>query len=209
MVLRQQALSGFLRMRDDELARQTATVIQSMTGNANFETPVPALDNVQAALDDYLLKLSVATKRSGTEETALKNEAKEVLADLLKKLAFYVNSNTGGRLSVLKSSGFPTTEYPMAGDIPGRVYDVRVKNGRFDGEVNITFQAVNKKLFYEYRWAVVAEGDPQWSEPVMTTRSNQNYFVVPERLKEYLVQVRTVNAYGKSDWSDPASKRVA
>lgn len=209
MVLKQQALSGFMRMRDDELARQASTVIQAMTDNVNFVTPVPALADVQAALDDYLMKLSAATKRGGTEETALKNEAKEVLSDLLKKLAFYVNTNTGGMLSVLKSSGFPTTDYPMAGDFPGRVFDVRMRDGRMDGEVNITFKPVKKVLFYEYRYAMVDEGEPQWSEPVMTTRSNQNYLQVPERMREYQVQVRAVNAYGKSAWSDVAKKGVA
>ncbi|MEC3879127.1 fibronectin type III domain-containing protein [Parapedobacter sp. 10938] len=211
MVLRQQAISGFLRMRDDELARQTATIIQAMTDNANFATPVPDLPSLQAGLDDYLLKLSVATKRGGTEETALKNEAKEVLADLLRKLAFYVNNNTGGMLSVLKSSGFPTTDYPMAGDLPGRVYDVRIRDGRFDGEVNITFKPVNKVLFYEYRYALSIKGEtePQWGDPVMTTRSKLNYLTVPQRMREYVVQVRSVNAYGRSPWSDVAKRGVA
>lgn len=196
-------------MRDDELARQTATIIQAMTDNANFETPVPALADVQTVLDDYLIKLATATKRGGAEETALKNEAKAALTDVLKKLAFYVNSNTGGLLSVLKSSGFPTTEYPMAGDIPERVYGLRIRNGRVDGEVNITFGAVKKRLFYEYRWAAVDGGEPQWSEPVMTTRSNRNYLVVPERMREYQVQARAVNAFGRSAWSDTAKKGVA
>lgn len=211
MVLRQQAISGFLRMRDDELARQAATIIQAMTGNANFTTPLPDLADVQTALDDYLLKLSAATKRGSSEDTALKNEAKELLADLLKKLAFYVNQHTGGMLSVLKSSGFPTTDYPMAGDLPGRVFDVRVRDGRMDGEVNITFKPVKKVLFYEYRYALEVAGsaEPEWNEPIMTTRSRQNYLTVPERMREYVVQVRAVNAYGKSAWSDTAKKAVA
>lgn len=196
-------------MRDDELARQTATIIQAMTDNDNFETPVPPLEDVQTALDDYLLKLSGATKRGGAEQTALKDEAKAELADLLKKLAFYVNTNTQGKLSVLKSSGFPTSDYPMAGDVPTRVYDVRIRNGRMDGEVNITFKAVSKSLFYEYRYALVDEGEPEWSEPVMTTNSVRNYLMVPQRMREYLVQVRAVNSYGISAWSDSARKGVA
>lgn len=209
MVLRQQALSGLLRMRDDELARQAATIIQAMTDNDNFENPVPPLAEVQAALDDYMLKLSAATKRGGTEQTALKDEAKAELADILKKLAFYVNSNTQGKLSVLKSSGFPTSDYPMAGDVPGRVYDVRIRDGRVDGEINITFKAVKKSMFYEFRYALVDDNEPEWSEPIMTTTSVRNYLTVPERMREYQVQVRAVNAYGKSAWSDSAKKGVA
>lgn len=209
MVLRQQALSGLLRMRDDELARQAATIIQAMTDNDNFETPVPPLADVQAALDDYMLKLSAATKRGGSEQTALKDEAKEELADILKKLAFYVNTNTQGKLSVLKSSGFPTSDYPMAGDVPGRVYDVRIRDGRMEGEVNITFNAVKKSMFYEFRYALVDGDEPEWSEPIMTTKSVRNYLTVPQRMREYLVQVRAVNAYGKSAWSDSARKGVA
>lgn len=208
IMLRQQALSGFTKGRDDEVARQTATIVQAMTDNPNFLDPVPPLEDVQAALDDYIVKLSAATKRGGAEETALKNEAKDVLSDLLRKLAFYVNNSTDGKLSVLKSSGFPTSDLPMSGGVPSRVYDVRARQGRMEGEVNITFAPVKNKLFYEYRYAVQGNGEPQWGEPVLTPRSRPNYFTVPERMRKYQVQVRVVNAYGTSEWSDPVTVGV-
>src|SRR5690606_12093600 len=115
MALKQQALSGFKRMTDDSMATVVSTIILAMTGNANFPDPVPTLEVVQTALDDYNLKLATATKRGSPEDTALKNESKAALALLMKQLAVYVTTAAGETLSVLLSSGFPVSNYPSIG----------------------------------------------------------------------------------------------
>src|SRR5690606_2112794 len=104
MSLKQQALSGFKRMPDDRVATEVSTIIRAMTGNPNFPDPVPTLEEVGVALDDYSAKLAAANKRGSPEETALKNESKAALAILIKQLAVYVSTMSGDTLSVLLSS---------------------------------------------------------------------------------------------------------
>ncbi len=207
MNIKHQARGGFRNFPDDELLVQAETVIQAMTGNANFPDPTPDLADVATARDDFAAKLAVARKRSGPEETALKNDARLVLGDLLKRLAFYVSTTADGNLAMLLSSGFRTTAYPKSGRIPERPITIRLRDGRQSGQLVLAFNKVPGSLFYEYRYGVMDEalGEHQWSEPLTTTSSRDNVIAPVEAAKRYYVQVRAASGYGKSDWSEPVS----
>jgi len=178
-----------------------------MNGNAHFPSPVPDLDEVRDALEDYSLKLAAARKRGGPEQTALKDKSRLVLEELLKRLAFYVSTTAAGDLSVLLSSGFRPTGLPVGGLPPSAVTRVILRDGRQVGQLSLSFDPVKHALFYQYRYGLREEGEaePAWGEELMTTSSRGNVIAPVQEGRRYYAQVRAVNGYGQSPWSDPVS----
>jgi len=210
MNIKHQARGGFKQTPDDELLVQAETVLAAMDGNINFATPTPDLTAVGAAKDDFSAKLAIARKRSGPEETELKNQSREALAGQLKQLAFYVSTTANGNLATILSSGFQATAYPRRGHVPERPYALRLADGRQSGQLVFTLPKVPGALFYEYRYGTLDEetNEPLWGEPILTTSSRDNLIAGLEEGVRYHVQVRAVNGYGRTEWSDPASIRV-
>src|SRR5439155_19982630 len=98
-------LTGFRRYSDQQLATLAGGVIKGLTGNKAFSTPPEDIAAVQTALDD--LSAAIAGQvQGGTTATAAKNNKRDVLIDLLQKLALYVQIHCGNDLEVLLSSGF-------------------------------------------------------------------------------------------------------
>lgn len=210
MNIKHQARGGFKQTSDDELLVQAETVLAAMEGNANFETPTPALAAVEDAKADFATRLATARKRSGPEETALKNQSRDALSELLKQLAFYVSTTANGNLAVILSSGFQATAYPRRGRVPERPYGVRLADGRQSGQLAFTLAKVPGALFYEYRYGPldVETNAYQWGEPVLTTSSRDNLVAGLLEGVRYGVAVRAVNGYGRTEWSDPVSMLV-
>lgn len=199
------ALIGFARMKDDELLVMATTVIGAMTGNSNFTTPVPALADVQLLLDDFSVKLAAARKRGSPEDTALKEESRSPLIAALQKLAYYVNGEADGQLSVLLSSGFPTTAPASSTLVPLAVDGIKVSDGRQSGQARLDFTLQRKVLLYEYCYRKIAVPEELWSERLVTTASRGN-IIAPLKVGEwYEFKVRAVNNQGAGDWSQTAS----
>src|SRR5690606_4887305 len=144
--------------------------------NPHYPAPVPDLSEVSDAHDDFAAKLGIARKRSGPEETSAKNDARRVLAGLLKRLAFYVTTTADGDLTVLLSSGFRTTAYPQRGRVPERPFGARLVRGRQSGQLVFSVQRVPRTLYYEYRYGTKQEDEtePAWGEILVTTSSLGN-----------------------------------
>jgi hypothetical protein len=79
---------SFTGLSDSDLDEFASNIVVSLTGNAAFPTPlVPlkTLDAAQSAFHDAML----AAVQGGTQLTALKNEARTALEDLLRQEASY------------------------------------------------------------------------------------------------------------------------
>jgi len=207
MNFKHQARGGFSNVPDDELLVHANTVLLAMEGNTNFPAPTPDLAVVTTARDDFETKLAIARKRNRPEETSAKKDARLVLADLLKQLAFHVTTTAAGNLTVLLSSGFRTTAYPQRGTVPAQPFGGLLVRGRQSGQLVFSVQKVPGKLYYEYRYGTKREGDvePQWGDVLVTTSSNGNVIAPVEPKVDYYAQARACNGYGKSEWSEPAS----
>lgn len=147
------------------------------------------------ARDDFAAKLAIARKRSGPEETSAKKDARVVLADLLKQLAFHVTTTAAGNLTVLLSSGFRTTAYPKRGTVPAQPFGGLLVRGRQSGQLVFSVQKVPGKLYYEYRYGMKGEGDvePQWGDVFVTTSSLGNVIAPVDPTVRYYAQARACN----------------
>ena len=106
------ALISFNKLSDPVLDTVCAGIMQSMTANANFTTPIPTLASIQTVLDRYTQSLADAATRERTK-VALKNQYKLELILLMRQLGQYVNSICQGDEAKLTSSGFAISKMPQ------------------------------------------------------------------------------------------------
>ncbi len=201
-------LVGFSGMRDDTLANKVGIILLAMQGNTRFLNPSPSLTDVEAALDDFRLKLETAGRKGSPMDTTLKKQSRTVLMALLKRLGRYVEEVAAGDLAVIQSSGFTSSADAVPGTVPGTPQYVVVAHGKLSGELKLSFQAVKEALLYEYRYAVLpVDGSaPEWSDRLTTGNSRAAIISGLTRATEYLVQVRAVNSHGAGDWSQSVAQ---
>ncbi len=201
------ARSGFKYLRDNDLLNQAGTVLLAVDGNPNFPTPEPALPTVQAAYDDYKAKLEAASRQGSPLDKSLKNDAKEVLAGLLKRLAFHVNTVADGSLSIVLSSGFPVSGLPVRLLPPATPERLRLADWLQSGQAQLLFDPVPEAWMYEYAVSSQKEADGSitWPEPLTTRKSRGNVIAPVMPGVTYYARARARNGVGFSDWSEPVS----
>jgi len=204
MNIKQKALGGFRRERDEAVLVRGKVVVLAMTDNPNFVAPEPDLGALTEILDDYEYKLAMARRPGSPEDTAAKNDARKVAERMLKRLAFYVTHTADGDLPKLFSSGFEVSNPPKKGETPTSIVDVTLRDGGQQGQMRLDFDNNPFAKIYEYQVCPVdAQGLlGEWSESFATTSSRQNIIAPLVPLQRYGVRVRAVNGYGRSDWSE-------
>ena len=95
----------FSRQSAEQLVTMAGAVITGLTNNPAFPTPTVDLKAVQVAAEGLKEALS-AQAHGGIAATAEKNNKREILITLLRKLKHYVEDNCNNDLAVLLSSGF-------------------------------------------------------------------------------------------------------
>ncbi|SEN82218.1 hypothetical protein SAMN05216436_12288 [bacterium A37T11] len=197
-------ISNYDKLTDDELAMLASGVEDALTGNASFPEPNPTLPEFTTAATDYRAKLAVASRKGSALEVSLKNEARKVLLNLLRRLAFYVNEIGQGNAPVLYSSGMRLNSQPREMLVPGVPDGVKLRDGRQSGQIRLDFNPL--KEAWEYEYAISSEldenKDPIWGNPLNTTSSRANILapVTPGVL--YRIRVRARNGRGLGDWSE-------
>lgn len=205
--MKRQVLTNFARLTDAALANLGGTTLQAMTGNANFPTPQPTLEDYGTAVDDFKDKLETASRKGSPMDFSIKNESREALLAQMRLLAQYVNNTANGVVSALLSSGFPLKAQPGTMPVPAVPERVRLSDGRQRGQLRLDFDAV--KYAWEYEYAVAHENDgqgqPQWGELLATTISRGNIIAPVVAGLTYFVRVRARNGRGIGDWCEPVS----
>lgn len=166
-------ITNFARLRDEELDTRAQNVIDKMTGNTNYPTPVPALADITSALTDYHGALAQALN-GGTDRTAVKNEKRAALEDLLYALALHVQANAKKSLGILLSSGFEARKQTttLTADELDKPANFRADHGSNPGSVRLSTDKVNGARTYMFEYAAAPLGEnPQWSVRPSTARA--------------------------------------
>ena len=198
---------GFVTTDSDaQLVTDTKTIVASMTNNASYPSPIPALAAITTANSDFSQAIANAVN-GGTELTVIKNLKRAALAELLRELAIYIHMACKGSMAVLLSSGFPTwkpTRTP-AGVLPAPVTPV-LSLGSRTGEMAASTSPVPNG--YTYNWRVAIPGTtPDIKVRVQTTAASYVFEnLTPGQI--YAVDVNVVGAAGPSDYSDSAELMV-
>ena len=107
---RTKIVTGFSRYRDPELDQKAKFIIDSMTGNPHFTSPVPTIEEITTANDEYITARSNA-ETGDRESVAIKNQKREALENLLNKLALYVEASSNDDEAIMLSSGFSISKH--------------------------------------------------------------------------------------------------
>ena len=180
-------------------------IVTSMTGNANFATPVPTLASVTTAINNLEIAFNAA-QGAGPAQTATMHDKETLLDNLLTQLANYVESTSNGVAAIILSAGM---------DVKGKggqqPHIFNAVAGKHTGEA-ILHAKVTRHA--SYIWQMT--NDPPlltppnlpnnlaWHQVGVTTKS---IFVVEGLAAgtRYWFRVAIVTKTGQEAWSDPIS----
>jgi hypothetical protein len=175
-------------------------IVQSMTGNASFPTPVPTLAAVSsaiAALDSA--QAAVLTRTRGTVEA--RNDRRVELAILLFALKGYVQSvadaDRENAVSLIQSSGMH-----VSAAAPPRQRAFAAAPGTVSGTVKLEAIAAAKRAAYEWEYSL--DGGKTWLVAPVTLQSRTSVSGLQPGASVSF-RYRAVTKTGQQDWSQPVS----
>ena len=182
---------NFSGYTDANLEQKAASILQNMTANLYFPTPIPTLADLQAALTNYNSAL-VNAADLGRVNVAEKNKARKVLELLLTQLGMYVMYIANGDAAILTSSGYTLSKTPEPQYItnPGVVI---ITNGITSGQLVSSVKAVKGGKSYLHQ--VTEDPITQSSVWDSTASSRSSYtFQNLEAGKKYWIRVAVVGS---------------
>lgn len=191
------------------------TVVQAMTGNANFLTPVPALSVVAQAASD--LDNAISNTQMNTKmHTALVKTSRQVLHSVLSLLALYVDLIAQGDESVILSAGMDASSYSRSSSMLLPPASVTATSTTTEGAVEVAWSKVANAHAYviELSDGSAATGTDSrkvlfitWSIADVITKTHVTLPALQSGIK-YAIRVYAVGARGKSATSTPVVVKV-
>lgn len=139
--------AGLKSAKPDGLVGKSEHIEAQMTGNANFPTPSPKVTDLASAR--ALLVSAIAEAQSGAHAAiATKNAAAKNLAQLLTKMARYVNSVAAGDVEKAVSSGFELAKRPEPIDHLDAPTKFEGRTAAIAGQVDLRWKGVDGARMY-------------------------------------------------------------
>ena len=192
---------GFAELSDTELDNFAQGVINALTGNATYPTPPVTLADLKAAVDDFTAKMAAA-QTGGVSATAAKNNSRDTLIGMLRRVATYVQLMCNDDPALLLTSGFQMQSTSRSSTPLEKPQGLSIKNGGA-GQLVARVDPVKNANMYEGR-AKAVNGD--WLPSVFTGDSRRITLSGLSPGTNYTIEVRALGgSTGQSDWSDPSS----
>ncbi len=183
-------------------------VYAGIKDNPAFTVNLPVdMATFKTAIDSFAAAVTAALDGSKTA-MAERNHQREVVLEMLRHLAHYVEAASKGNLIVFLSSGFQVRSTARTPAQPLSQFIRRIDSGDKSGQMFVTIIDVPDAYSYQVRWtpAVPAGTAPIWTiESVGTTRPP---FMVESLTPgtAYMFQARALTDSGFTDWSDPITR---
>ncbi len=148
--------AGTQNLKPAELVGKSEHVEAEMTGNVSFATPTPSIASITAAR--IALSAAIKAAEGGAHAAvATKNQAAKNLANMLTKLARYVNSVAAGDVDMAVSSGFELAKLPDPIDKLEAPTRFEGTTGAIAGQVELRWKGVRGARLYQ---VYICDGDP-------------------------------------------------
>lgn len=183
-------------------------ILQMMTGNANFTTPVPPLVDVQTQLTatEKAKTNADAAKATSKQKTAIQHQEEKSLDTIITKLANYVEVIANDDVAIIESAGFTPASKPSPIGELHAPQGVAVSTGDDAGELDIHWDVVlGAKSYIIQINSVDPLKEVEWKEYTLPTKSSNTLKNLASGTR-YWVRVAAVGSAGKSGWSDVATK---
>ncbi|HEY6463328.1 MAG TPA: fibronectin type III domain-containing protein [Polyangiaceae bacterium] len=189
-----------LPLRVALLITYTLNVLQKMTGNPAFPTPVPPLAAISAALTDLQTAEAAALNR-GKGAAAARNAKRAVLVALLQQLRTYVqnvaDASPEQAAVIIPSSGLAVRKTPTH---VARTFTAT--QGALSGQAKVTAVSAGHRASYEWEYSV--DGGKTWIAAPVTLQAKTT---IGGLAAGTTVQFRNkaVTKGGEGDWGQPVS----
>lgn len=196
---------SFSRFTDDSLETKAESILQSLTGNANFPSPVPPLTDLQTAITNYSTAL-VAAATKDRVKVAEKNQYRSQLEAVLNQLGMYVMYVANGNAVMLASSGYDMAKQPQSNNLeePGVV---TITNGITTGQLVASLKRV--KGAYSYLYQITPDpltATSVWDSHAVIKASNT--FINLSAGKKYWIRIGAVGSGSQLAFT-PLTSQVA
>jgi hypothetical protein len=197
-------LVNFTGFTDAAIDGKAQSIINAMTGNANFPKPLPTIADLTTAASDYANALSIA--KTGTRtDIAVKNQERDALEALLRDLASYVNFTAKGDRAMLLSSGFDISKNGDATPVITKPESISLVNGENPGELTLSVGTVPGARAYTHEYTSDATlSEVNWQRITVTTSAYTFSGLQPG--KQYFCRVAVVGTRGQMVYSDVISR---
>jgi hypothetical protein len=182
------------------LITRARAIVERMTGNPWFPSPVPSLQVVEAAIED-LSKAQTRTLSRAPDSVPARDAKRMALVQRLDELRAYVwniaNENLEHAAAIVESAGMYLKR--LRGS-RARVF--RADPGRVSGEVEVTAPRAADRAAYEFQYSL--DGGSTWlpfPQPVTTKASATLRGMKPGSTVHLRYRVTVKGVTG--DWSDP------
>lgn len=196
-------LSTFRYCRAGDLVKITRRILDNLNDNAQFPNPIPALADVEKALQEYSAALSDAGGFD-REKVAIKDNKQATLRQLLTELAYYVTQISKGDKALLLGSGFDiNADTGTSQKAPPKL---RVELG-MPGQVTIRVGRITKARAYVHQYTA----DPLSPESVWiseTTLKPVHTFTGLESASRVWLRVIVIDKKGEQIIWDPVLRIV-
>lgn len=101
----------YRRLTDGDFVTKVRCIITALTGNPDFQNPIPTLAELQAALDAFNSAIEAAADGS-RPHIVIKNQSRIALAEVVRQLGMFVMFTANGDAAILAGSGYDLSKVP-------------------------------------------------------------------------------------------------
>jgi hypothetical protein len=187
-----------------EFGRQTIT---SMTGNAHFTTPEPALTALTEAVNELETAFNNANtaRQAAITQTSILADKTSVFDTLFTKLGNYVENASGGDEATILSSGLSVRSKATPVGSMSAPQGLSLTAGDKEGQLDGGWDPVRGAKTYIAEVCLDPITPTGWKSAGVTTKSSITITGLVSGSK-YWVRVAAIGAAGQGPWSDPATK---
>lgn len=201
-------LLGFTNAPDHDVLDTAEAVTGNLYDQPIYNNPPDVVPPVSKAdLDTAIENLAEAIPAAdlgGPQQTAEKNAKRDIVVDMLRKLAGHVQGKHGNRMEDLLASGFDAVSTSRAPVTVAKPTIKDILNGN-SGQLIVRVGAVRGSRNFEMRFAALGAGGAPgpWQNGGLHTNSRSMLLINLTPGTMYLIQVCTHGGGSSvSDWSD-------
>lgn len=202
--MKNQVNNGYDRMTIEKLLGKANFVLEQMTANAEyFPEPNPPLADVKAAANE-LETANLAAQNMDKVAISYRNEKKDELIALLRKLGIYVNLCADSNRTIALSSGFDIRKDPQPAPPITAVEVPVITAGLNAGELDAKVKTAQGARMYQY--FISADNTKPINEWIHYSSTKQKFsFTGLESATRYYVRVAAIGVNNQMVYSDSAS----
>lgn len=198
---------GFNGLSVPAQIERTRLIVNSMTGNANFTTPNPALATITTAVNALEVVYNESRGRDKVKVALMRIQQKELL-NIIGSLAGYVQSISEGNEAIILSSGFSVRKPRQPLGPVTAPKDLEVEQGTQTNSLLARWKPVTGGVAY----VVEISSDPMPEEktfsPIGVTTKGRFQVESLNSGEKYWIRVAAIGKEGVGPFSDPYRQRV-